>query len=1000
MLKHPELTSSRIRDWARRFLALVYPERIPLEILVAGPVDRITHDEAQELEYKPAELGLKLDPQWSTHWFKLSAELPKEWRDKPVSVFFDTRCEGLAWISGKPYQGVNYLGDLPFKDGGRIEIQIPKDMVASGKVELEVETGSNGLFGEWGGRMGVLEQAEAVTFDKEAWDLAHDLMLLVIYFETLDKSKLDNFQGHILATLNRLCNVVVPEDKSTWAPAKKVLSELFENKNATYVHEISAIGHAHIDTAWLWPLDETKRKCARTFSSALLHMAEYPEYLFSCPQAQQYVWMEKYYPTIFEGIKEAVKRGQWVPVGGTWVEPDCNIPSGESLVRQFLYGKRYFRKTFGWDCREFWNPDVFGYSGALPQIIRGADIDYFLTQKLSWNQFNKPLHQSFLWEGIDGTQVLTHFPPMDTYNALAGREVVTGFLSHAKNHQDNEHTNQGILLFGWGDGGGGPDRHMLEMLRRVKDFQGFPRTEQRNTLDFFKRLEANLDDPVVIRGELYLEFHRGTYTSQAANKRGNRSSELALRAVEMLNALACRDKYPQGEIDRLWKIVLKNQFHDILPGSSITMVYDESKREYAHVLEKAAELQKQALDVIAEPSKPGHSAVNTLGWTRRGLIEAEGIGGAQKSFRGRDLAWAEVPAIGLGALGPAAPDAVSAKEENGFLVLENGHVRAEFAKTGVLVRLMEKGGGREFVAADRPANQFVIFDDPGNAWDVEVYQLETRATLPEAKSAKVIETGPVRAGLEFAVDFAPSSLKVRAFLAADSKYVEFECEVDWAHKHRFLKVEFPVLVRNTQATYEIAFGSISRPTHFNTPYDFGQFEVNGHRWADLSEPDAGVALLTDSKYGYSTYDGVMRISLLRSPSTPDPVADEGHHEFRYAVYPHLGTHVQADVVRRAHEFNAPWFVVPGAQEPYSCMSIDTPDLVIDTVKKAEDSSDLVIRLYEANGCRGDATLTVNEKFSKVERVNLLEEKPEPVAHSGSDISLTYRPFEIITLKLS
>lgn len=1000
MLKHPEITASRIRNWARRFLPLIYPERRPLNVSVAGPVDRISFNEAQKLDYKPADIGMKLGPQWATYWFKVSADIPKEWREKAVSIFFDTRCEGLAWIDGKPYQGVNYLGGQPFDDGGRTEVILPKNMIASGKVAIEIETACNGLFGEWGRGWGVLEQAEVVTFDKEAWDLAHDLMLLVLYLESLDKKKLDNFQGHILATMNDLCNVVVPEDKSTWGPAKKRIAEILANKNGSYVHEISAIGNAHIDTAWLWPLDETKRKCARTFSTALLYMAQYPDYLFACSQAQQYAWMEKLYPTVFAGMKEAVKRGQWIPVGGTWVEPDCNVPSGESFVRQFLYGKRYFKKTFGWDCREFWNPDVFGYSGALPQIIRGADVDYFLTQKLSWNQFNKPLHQSFIWEGIDGSQVLTHFPPMDTYVGLTGREVVTGFLHHASNHQDNEHTNQGMLLYGWGDGGGGPDRHMLEMVRRVKDFQGFPRTEQRTSLDFFKRLEGNITDPVVIRGELYLEFHRGTYTSQAANKRDNRRSELALRATEMLNALACRDKYPQSEIDRLWQIVLTNQFHDILPGSSITLVYDDSKREYAEVLAEAAKLQKQALDVLAAPDKPGHSAVNVLGWTRSGVVEAEGIAGAQQSFRGKSLAWAEVPSVGMAALGAPAPDSATAKEEKGLLVLENKHVRAEFSKAGQIVRLTEKAGGREFVDASKPANQFVIFDDPGDAWDVDVYHTETRKELPPAKSAKIVETGPMRAGLAFEVDFSPSSLVCRAFLTADAKNVEFECEVEWAHKHQFLKVEFPVLVRDTDATYEIAFGSLRRPAHSNTPYDMARFEVCGHRWADLSEPDAGVALLTDSKYGYSTYDSVMRISLLRSPSSPDPVADEGHHVFRYGVYPHLGTHVTAEVVRRAHEFNTPWMTVAGAQDPYSCMSVDSPNLVIDTVKKAEDSSDLVIRLYEANGSRGKAILTVNEKFTKVERVNLLEEKPSAVAHDGAAIPLSYRPFEIISLKLS
>ncbi len=1000
MLKHPEQTMARIRNWARRFLPLVYPERIPLKVEVAGPVDRISYDDAQKLSYTPAELGMKLGPQWATFWFKLEGELPVEWRGGEASVLFDTRCEGLAWMDGKPYQGVNYLGNQPFEDGGRVDVLLPQAVIDSGKVSLQVETACNGMFGEWGKGWGVLERAEVARFDREAWDMVHDLALLVIYLQTLDRKKLDNFQGRVFATLNRLCNVVVPEDRSTWAEARGPLAELLACRNGSYVHEISAIGHAHIDTAWLWPLAETKRKCARTFSTALLYMAQYPEYKFGVPQAQQYQWMHDHYPTIFAGIQEAVKRGQWTPVGGTWVEPDCNVPSGESLVRQFLYGKRYFRQTFGWDCREFWNPDVFGYSGALPQIIRGADIDYFLTQKLSWNQFNKPQHQSFLWEGIDGTQVLTHFPPDDTYNSLGGREVVTGFLHEAANHMDNEHTNQGMLLYGWGDGGGGPDRHMLETIRRVKDLQGFPRTEQRTPKGFFERLEADITDPVVVRGELYLEFHRGTYTTQAANKRDNRRSELALRSVELLSALGDRAAYPQAEVERLWKVVLKNQFHDILPGSSITLVYEDSKREYAEVLGQAAKLQARALEAFAKPGKDGHSAVNTLGWVRSGVLEGEGFAGRQTSWEGKPLTWAEAPSVGIAPLGSDPPDKASIREESGRFVLENGLVRAEFTPGGQLVRLVTKCDGREYIDEGALANRFVLFDDTGDAWDVDIWHLETRKALPPAKSARVIEPGPLRVGVEFTSEFGPSRVVQRALLSAGAGHVEFDCEVDWAHKHKFLKVEFPVLVRNTEATYEIAFGSIKRPAHSNTPYDMAMFEVSGHRWADLSEPDAGVALFTDSKYGYSTYDGVMRISLLRATSSPDPVADQGHHRFRFAVYPHAKDHVAAEVVRRAHEFNTPWLVVPGSGEAESRLSVDAPDLVIDTVKKAEDSDALIVRLYEANGCRGKATLTVRAPFTRVERVNLLEEKPEAVRHEGVGIPLTYRPFEIVTLKLS
>jgi alpha-mannosidase len=1000
MLKHPRQTVSRINHFARRFLPLIYQESIPLKVDVAGPVDRITYDDAQKLTYKPAEIGMKIDPLWATFWFRVNADLPEAWKNKTVAIRFNTRSEGLVWIDGKPYQGVNYLDYQPWGDEGRIDVRLPETMVKSGKVAAQIEVTCNGMFGEWPQDQGWLRMAEVCTFDKEAWDMAHDLILLAIYLDSQDKKNLDNFQGYIMAGLNKICNEVDPDDRTTWKIAKDILKKIYSNKNASYTHEISAIGNAHIDTAWLWPLAETKRKCSRTFSTALRYMAEYPSYMFAVSQAQQYQWMEDYYPAIYKEIGPAIKRGQWVPVGGTWVEPDCNIPSGESFVRQFLYGKRYFRDRFGWDCKEFWNPDVFGYSGQLPQIMRGAGIDYFLTQKLSWCQFNKPEHQSFIWEGIDGTSVLTHFPPADTYNAMTGREVVTGILHHVKNHQDNEHTNQGMLLFGWGDGGGGPDRHMIEVVERLKDFQGFPRMEQRTSLDFFKRLEKDIVDPVTIRGELYLEFHRGCYTSQAANKRDNRKSEIALRSVELLSSLGNRKAYPQAEVEKLWKVVLKNQFHDILPGSSITLVYEDSKREYAEVLGAAAKLQAKALNDWAGQGS-GHSVVNTLGWTRTGVAELDiaGVKATQKSFRGNILVAAEAPSIGVAPLGEAQPqDSATLTKLVDEFVLENGLIVATVSKSGQVTSLITKADGRSYVDTDQPANQLVIFDDPGDAWDVDVYHLETRKALPGAQSVKVIEEGPLRVGLEFVFEFEPSKMVQRVFLSAGDGHIEFECETDWQHTHKMLKVEFPVEIHATDATYEIAYGSLKRPTHFNTPYDMGRFEVSGHRWMDLSEPDAGVALFTDSKYGYSTQVNVMNISLLRSPTSPDPVCDKGSHFFRYAIYPHSGDHVVAEVVRRAHEFNTPWLAVDGSNAK-SYVSVDSEDIVIDAIKKAEDSDALVIRLYETSGCRGATTLKVDVPFKKATKTNLLEEEPEALASKNGEIELVYRPFEIITIVL-
>ncbi|MCE9609807.1 MAG: hypothetical protein K8R23_06320, partial [Chthoniobacter sp.] len=427
----------------------------------------------------------------------------------------------------------------------------------------------------------VLDQCDIAAFDPLAWEMWHDFLILQ-QLECEGTNDLDkDWAGKLLAELNRFANAFDPEDQSTWADAHWILKSLYQNRNGSYKHELSAIGHAHIDTAWLWPLAETYRKCERTFSSAAAYMEEYQEYKFSCSQAQQYAWIKERNPQLYARIAAKVKAGQWVPVGGTWVEPDCNIPSGESLARQFLYGQRFFLREFGVTCKEFWNPDVFGYNGQLPQIMAQSGATRFLTQKLSWNRFNRPRHQTFTWQGIDGSEVLTHFPPANTYNATAS---VAELRKNVRDYKDNDRSGHSMMLFGLGDGGGGPTKTMIESLRRARDLQGLPRTQMRSSDEFFMQLEKDCTDRPVMVGELYLEYHRGTYTTQAANKRDNRRCEELLHDIEAAAALAGRlgkGSYPGRELEDLWKIVLLNQFHDIIPGSSITLVYEDSARQYA-----------------------------------------------------------------------------------------------------------------------------------------------------------------------------------------------------------------------------------------------------------------------------------------------------------------------------------------------------------------------------------------------------------------------------------
>ena len=1007
MLKHRILTYDRITHFTTAFHTLFWREKLPLEATVSQRTTRISHDEAMQLKYRPVTAGMEFGPRFATYWFKLRGNIPEAWRKSPVDLIFNTASEGTVWLDGKPVQGINpsWAGHWPHCN--RFDFRLPKETVRGGKIDLAVEMSCNQLFGYHSPGEYKFIEASMALFDPEAWRLYHDVFVpWKVLAQREDKTKLTPFEGFIFSRLNEICNRVDPADRSTWANARPLLDEIYAQKNGSIAVELSAIGHAHIDTAWLWPLDETRRKCIRTFSSALKLMQEFPEYKFSCSQAFQYQWMKDHAPSIYAGIKAAVKRGQWVPVGGTWVEPDCNIPAGESLARQFLYGKRFFRKEFGWDCKEFWNPDVFGYNGQLPQIMKLSGVDYFLTQKLSWNQFNKPQHQNFIWKGIDGTGVLTHFPPADTYNAMNGELAVADLRNSETKHQDLERTREAMLLFGWGDGGGGPTRHMLEVLRRAEDFQGLPRTRQRTSLDFFKRLEISLTDAPVIAGELYFELHRATYTSQAANKRDNRASELALRRVELLASLAAREgrAYPQAEFERLWKIVLVNQFHDILPGSSITQVYQDSAKDYAGVLVACAQIEAECLAVLTRKNGAGYSVFNPLSWQRTGLVEIpKPVPGSQKSYDGEHLCLAAAPSMGGGPLKPLSPpDQARVTSVAGGFVLENATLRAAFARNGQLTSLVHLPTGREVLSAGSKGNQFLLFDDkPVNfdAWDVDAYHLETRQELPGATGVDILEKGPLRAGLEFKYTFGPTSVVQRVFLSAGSGHLEFDTEADWHHSHKFLKVEFPFEVHAREATYEMPFGLAKRPTTFNNSYEIAQFEVCGHRWVDLSEPGFGASIFTDSKYGYSCHGNVMRISLLRAPADPDPVADQGRHHFRYAVYPHAGGLVEGEVVRRAHEFNQPLIAAPGTLPAHGFFSVDNPNLILDTVKQAEDSKALIVRLYECHGARGKATLTTGFPIKSAVRTNLLEEQTAKAATKGQSIGFDFRPFEIITFKL-
>jgi alpha-mannosidase len=891
------------------------------------------------------------------------------------------------------------------------EFTIANPAVGGEHVQLAIEVACNGLFGlansESLEQIGILRQAEIAIFDAEAWALYWDFMLIQEMAEHLPVNT--PRAGQALFVANAMVNLIDPEQRSTWPAARQLAAHFLAAHNGDSQHRITAVGHAHIDTAWLWPLAETKRKCVRSFATAINYMANYPDYLFVCSQAQQYAWIKENTPDLYNRIRERVRSGQFIPVGGTWVEPDCNIPSGESLVRQFLYGQRFFQQEFGIHCQEFWNPDVFGYSGALPQIIRGAGMRYFLTQKLSWNQFNKPASHSFWWEGIDGSRVLTHFPPADTYNAnMSVKEV----LYNVSNFKDHERSNESMMLYGIGDGGGGPTLEMIERAQRMKDVDGLPLIRFEAPSAFFDRLAAGAHEFTTWVGELYFELHRGTYTTQARNKRGNRACEWLLHDVEFLSAAAWAlhgASYPGAEIERLWKLVLLNQFHDIIPGSSINEVYVDSARDYAYINEQGTALRTTAFEVF-DPAQRGASVVviNTLGRNRRELVELpEGMEGGQVNAAGRSLAVVQAPALGFAVQTPqnTVADAVRVEESETIFTLENQQVRAVLGRDGRLISLIHKDSGRESLAAGEYGNRFMLYDDRPNdwdAWDIDIFHLETGKEDGAVKSARLLEAGPLRGAVEFEYAVgAHSWCRQVVSLSVLSSRLDFDNQVEWHEKHRFLKVEFPLNVRAPNAAYEIQFGHVQRPTHYNTSWDVARFEVCAHKWADLSESGFGVALLNDCKYGYAAQGHVLRLSLLRAPTLPDPYADEGKHQFRYALLPHTGTLQEAGVIEEAYRFNAPLLLAAsnGAAHEQSLLAVDAPSVVIDTVKKAEDENALIVRMYEAFGGRCRLRLSSPLPVKRASRVNLLEQEESEAAWQAGGVNLDIKPFEIITLKL-
>ena len=1040
MLESLTKRQARVTHALRCVGEAMYDARRPLQVSAWHvPGEPVPPAQAFAAAYTPFALGERWGPRWGTTWFRVESSIPNEWSGREVVARLNFGFassgtfggEALVYEGGRPRQGLAPCRTdyriTPAAAGGE-HVLLHVEAAANPGVpaqafkgldwpELEPDPGGEPLF--------ELVLAELATVDPEVVGLFHDMRVLKDLCAALSVD--DPRAVEVFAALEQACAALSLTDiAGTATAARALLAPALAKPAHASAHKVSAVGHAHLDTAWLWPVRETRRKAARTFANALRLMDAYPEFRFLASQPQQYQWIFEDHPELFNEIRDQVKAGQFEPVGAMWVEADCNIPSGESLARQLIHGKRFFLEHFDHESREVWLPDVFGYSASLPQIMREAGCDFFLTQKMSWNDTNRFPHHTMWWEGLDGSRVFTHFPPANTY---IGDMTVPELVDGANRFAHHGVSDRSLYPFGFGDGGGGPIAEMMESARRLADLEGAPRVSVEPAAEFFRKASAELTGqlPVWV-GELYAEFHRGTYTTQAATKRANRFSEHLLAAAELWSTFAPGD-YPHEALDRAWKLLLLSQFHDIIPGSSIAWVYRDTMADHAEIARLAGAARDRALrSIVDDVDGSGlHAPValfNQVAHDRSEIVvvpaaacataptvavDAEGASLPVQVLDDGGLAFpADVPSCGyavydLRAAADTIPP-VGSPVRVGDGWMANDRLRVEWDGDGLLTSITDLRNGREVLADGERGNVFQIFDDyPAafDAWDIDANYVDSRRDLVVVDEIAITETGPLRASVRFIRSFGASRIVQTMRLASGSALLRFDTEIDWHESHRLLKVGFPTNVQARRASHEIQFGHVERPTHSNTSWDAAQFETCAQRWVDLSEADYGVALLNNGKYGHDVKGATIRLTLLRAPGAPDPTADRGHHAFSYALLPHAGTAVDANVVAHAAAFNAPLHAVAAPTTAgvrprrWSFVGVDTNGIEVSAVKRADAGDGIVVRVYESFGGRRSARLRVDGARSAV-RTDLLEREVAPVAVTDGAVELTLTPFALRT----
>lgn len=962
----------------------------------------VSFERARSAQYRSFQIGQSWGAPWDTWWFKVSGTVPEEWGDEAdcapelvvdlsgLHTGIGFQAEGLVHDSdGHVIKALEPLNNwVPVPQYGEpfqywIEAAANPNINNDGEVFVPTDLGERGV--KAGPELYVLDRMELGLLDLQVWHLRMELSTLLGLVRELPEDR--TRRADIMEALEQAMRALDPSDIAGSAPqAREHLVPVLSDSASTRSHIVYAVGHAHIDTAWLWPFRETKRKVARTFSNVVQLEDIASDMVFAASSAQQYQWLKEIKPELFERVKSKVEQGRFLPVGGMWVECDANLPSGESLVRQFLYGTKFFEKEFGRTEPIAWLPDSFGYSAALPQIVKLAGMQYFLTQKISWNDTNTFPHNTFLWEGIDGTQVFTHFPPSDTYGAEVTPSEVA--LSE-RQYSEKGKGHSSLMLFGWGDGGGGPTREMLESAKLQANLDGSPKVRVADPLTFFHDAEAELADPPVWCGELYLELHRATYTTQKQMKIGNRRNESLLRQAEMWATEACVKglvDYPYEELESIWHDVLLLQFHDVLPGSAIAWVHDQAREMHANITVKLESIIDRSLSAL-------------VGQGDKRLLANAG------PFTQQD-----VSATGISQT--EGPNVIPVTRVEDTYVFDNGRVRYIIDQDGQIISGIDLSQGRETIASEHPANVLQLFKDfpaEWDAWDIDKSYPTGQLDEVNADDSHISENSRI----EVHGHIGKSPFTQTIWLDNDSDSLTIQTDVDWKESNRLLKLAFPVIVSTKEAVSEIQFGHLARPISTNTSWDEARFETSAQRWVQVGEPNFKISIANNNSYGHDirqlrTKDGEevtqIRVTLLRSPHYPDPNTDVGQQSMTVSF--RIGSSVD-DAIRQGYRLNVPVRQLTGAHGCAPLLNLEGDGVVIEAIKMAEDGiGDVIVRLYEAHGNVSRASLHTSFPWNDVREVGLLERPCDAVrpaisnfSTSDRSVNLVLKPYQIVTLRI-